>query len=127
MLRSRLFVTVRLLPESITSAPTSALMSRLTAAAAWPSLMQTVTVGLFGTASVLQFEALLQLLLPPPPVQIVAPEALQAVVPVKLNVAVTVWLEFIVTTQEPLPPHAPLHPANVEPTPGVALSVTLAP
>ena len=86
--------------------------------------MHTVTVALFGTASVLQFEALLQLLLPPPPVQIVEPDALQAVVPIKLNVAVTVWLEFMVTTHEPLPLHAPLHPANVEPMPGAAVSVT---
>src|ERR1700722_10620605 len=87
--RSRLLVTVRLLPGSMTRVPTSTLMSRLTAAAAWPSLMQTATVALFGTASVLQFEALLQLLLPPPPIQMVAPDALHAVVPVKLNVAVT--------------------------------------
>lgn len=44
-----------------------------------------------------------------------------------LNVAVTLCAEFIVTVQVPVPLHAPLHPANVLPLPGVAVSVTCVP
>ncbi len=41
-----------------------------------------------------------------------------------LNVAVTDWLPFIVTTQGPVPPQAPLQPAKVAPPEGEAVSVT---
>jgi hypothetical protein len=44
-----------------------------------------------------------------------------------LNVAVTVSAAFIVTWQVPVPLHAPLHPANVDPSEGVAASVTTDP
>jgi hypothetical protein len=44
--------------------------------------------------------------------------------PVVLNVAVTDFAALIVTTQLPVPVHAPPHPANVDPLPGVSLSVT---
>src|SRR5207302_352776 len=42
-------------------------------------------------------------------------------------VAVTACAEFIVTTQLPLPLHAPVHPVKVEPVVGVAVSVTCVP
>ena len=45
----------------------------------------------------------------------------------RLNVAVTDWAEVIETTQEPVPVHAPLQPANVEPAAAVAVSVTEVP
>jgi hypothetical protein len=41
-----------------------------------------------------------------------------------LNVAVTDFAAVIVTTQEPVPVHAPLQPANVEPAVAVGVSVT---
>jgi hypothetical protein len=46
---------------------------------------------------------------------------------VRANVAVTVSAELIVTTQLPVPLHAPLHPVNVEPLAGVSASVTTVP
>jgi hypothetical protein len=46
---------------------------------------------------------------------------------VRLKVAVTVWFEFIVTVQVPVPEQAPDHPANVETAFGVAVSVTTVP
>ena len=46
---------------------------------------------------------------------------------VVLNVAVTDSAAFIVNWHVPVPPHAPLHPANVEPVPGVGVSVTTVP
>jgi hypothetical protein len=39
-----------------------------------------------------------------------------------LKVAVTVWLEFIVSLQSPVPLHAPDQPAKNAPVPGVAFS-----
>lgn len=44
-----------------------------------------------------------------------------------LKVAVTACAAFIVTTQEPVPEHAPLQPANVEPVAAVGVSVTMVP
>jgi hypothetical protein len=44
-----------------------------------------------------------------------------------LNVAVTDSAALIVTTQLPVPLHAPLHPANADPAAGVAVSVTTVP
>ena len=45
-----------------------------------------------------------------------------------LNVATTDSAAFIVTTHVPVPEHpAPLQPANAEPEPGVAVSVTTVP
>jgi hypothetical protein len=41
-----------------------------------------------------------------------------------LNVAVTASAAFIVTTHDPVPWHAPLQPANDEPVPADAVSVT---
>jgi hypothetical protein len=41
-----------------------------------------------------------------------------------LNVAVTDFAESIATTQLPVPVHAPLQPAKVEPDAAVAVSVT---
>ena len=41
-----------------------------------------------------------------------------------VKVAVTVWAELIVTVQLPVPVHAPLHPAKVEPEVGTAVNVT---
>jgi len=43
------------------------------------------------------------------------------------KVAVTARARLIVTWQAPAPVHAPLHPANTDPTPGVAVSVTTVP
>ena len=43
---------------------------------------------------------------------------------VGLNVAVTDFAALIVTEQLPVPVQAPLHPANVEPVPAAAVSVT---
>ena len=44
------------------------------------------------------------------------------------NVAVTAWAEFMVTLHVPVPEHPPpLHPANVDPDAGAAVSVTIAP
>jgi hypothetical protein len=43
---------------------------------------------------------------------------------VVLNVAVTAMAELIVTEQVPVPEHAPLHPAKVDPLPATAVSVT---
>ena len=48
-------------------------------------------------------------------------------VAVEANVAVTAVAALIVTTQEPVPRHAPLQPENVEPEAGVAVSVTAVP
>ena len=44
--------------------------------------------------------------------------------PVELKVAVTVLAAFMVTTHEPVPVHAPPHPAKADPAAGVAVSVT---
>ena len=44
-----------------------------------------------------------------------------------LNVAVTVRAAVIDTVQAPVPVHAPLQPANVEPLAAAALSVTEVP
>ena len=41
-----------------------------------------------------------------------------------VNVAVTDCAALMVTTQEAVPVHAPLHPVNTEPAAGVAVSVT---
>jgi hypothetical protein len=49
------------------------------------------------------------------------------VVVVALNTAPTLAAAFIVTVQEPVPLHAPLQPAKVEPVPGVAARVTTVP
>ena len=43
------------------------------------------------------------------------------------NAAVTFWLEFIVTTQLPVPLHAPPQPVNVEPFAPLAVNVTCVP
>ena len=45
----------------------------------------------------------------------------------RLNVAMTVRAWLIVTTQLPVPVHAPDQPANTDPTAGVAVSVTTVP
>ena len=47
--------------------------------------------------------------------------------PVELNVAVTVLFACIVTTQAPVPEHAPDHPAKVEPVLALAVTVTTVP
>ena len=44
-----------------------------------------------------------------------------------LNDAVTETSAFKVTLHEPVPEHAPLHPANAEPPDGVAVSATAVP
>jgi hypothetical protein len=41
-----------------------------------------------------------------------------------MNVAVTAVGELMVTAQATVPPHAPLHPANVDPAAAEAVSVT---
>jgi hypothetical protein len=41
-----------------------------------------------------------------------------------VKIAVTDFVALIVTTQAPVPPQAPLQPANVDPTPAVGVSVT---
>ncbi len=41
-----------------------------------------------------------------------------------MNVAVTALAAFMVTVHEPVPVHAPLHPAKADPAAGVAVSVT---
>jgi len=41
--------------------------------------------------------------------------------------APTLFAASTVTTQEPVPVHAPLQPVNVEPAPAVAVSVTEVP
>ena len=46
---------------------------------------------------------------------------------VVVNVAVTLVGAVIVSTQVPVPVHAPLQPANDEPTAGVAVKVTTVP
>src|SRR5947209_1114672 len=46
---------------------------------------------------------------------------------VVVKVAVTACAEFIVTTQLPLPLHAPVHPVKVEPVVAVGVSVTCVP
>jgi hypothetical protein len=43
------------------------------------------------------------------------------------NAAVTLWLEFIVTTQLPVPLHVPPQPENVEPLAALAVNVTCVP
>ncbi len=45
----------------------------------------------------------------------------------KVNVAVTVLAASIVTSQAPVPEHAPPQPVNVEPVAGVGVSVTTVP
>ena len=45
----------------------------------------------------------------------------------RLNVAVTVVAALTVTVQVPVPEHAPLQPANVEPPAGVAVRVSAVP
>jgi hypothetical protein len=42
-----------------------------------------------------------------------------------LKVAVTDFAEVMLTTQEPVPEHAPLQPAKLDPTVEVGLRVTL--
>jgi len=89
--------------------------------------MHTFVVALLGTASVLQFAALLQF---PPvagPIQlVVVPVHADAAVNAKF--AVTISFEFNVTTHGPVPLHpAPLHPANAEFAEAVAVSVTVVP
>ena len=44
-----------------------------------------------------------------------------------LNVAVTLWAASMVTVQLPVPEQAPVHPANVLPLVGVAVSRTVVP
>jgi hypothetical protein len=44
--------------------------------------------------------------------------------PATVNVAVTAFTASIVTTQLPVPVHAPVQPVNVDPEAGVAVSVT---
>jgi len=44
-----------------------------------------------------------------------------------MNVAVTLLVCVSVTAQTPVPLHAPLQPANLEPAEGVAVNVTAAP
>lgn len=46
---------------------------------------------------------------------------------IRVKVAVTVWSEFIVRTQLPVPEQAPPHPVNVEPDTATAESVTVVP
>jgi hypothetical protein len=46
---------------------------------------------------------------------------------VLLKVAVTAVAAFTVTTHVPVPEHAPDHPANVDPVPAAAVSVTVVP
>jgi hypothetical protein len=41
--------------------------------------------------------------------------------------AITDWAAVIVRVQAPVPEHGPLHPVNVDPLAGVALSVTTVP
>ena len=48
-------------------------------------------------------------------------------VPVVLNVAVTARAAVIDSAQVPVPVHAPLQPANVEPLAAAAVSVTAVP
>jgi hypothetical protein len=43
------------------------------------------------------------------------------------KLAVTVWPEFIVTTQPPVPLHAPPQPVNVAPLMALAVNVTCVP
>jgi hypothetical protein len=45
----------------------------------------------------------------------------------RVNVAPTVFAASVVTVQLDVPAQAPVHPANVQPVAGVAVSVTLAP
>ena len=47
--------------------------------------------------------------------------------PLAAKLAVTDWAADIVTTQAPVPLHAPVQPVNAEPEAGVAVSVTAAP
>ena len=44
-----------------------------------------------------------------------------------VNVAVTAAAAVTITTQAPVPVHAPLHPANVDPVAGTAVNVTIVP
>ena len=48
-------------------------------------------------------------------------------VPLVLNVAVTLRAAVIASTQVPVPVHAPLQPANVEPLAAAAVNVTEVP
>ena len=53
---------------------------------------------------------------------------IDAILPAALNVAVTDWpVPPAVSAHAPVPLHAPLHPANVEPEAGAALKLTEAP
>src|SRR5277367_5813126 len=118
---------VRLLPASIVRLPMETPLVSVTCE--WvplPSLMQTLTPEPLGMVPVLQFEPRFQLP-DAPPVQIAAPAALQAVEPVKVKVATTLCAALMVTTQVPVPEHAPDQPANVEPVLGVAVRVTTVP
>ena len=47
--------------------------------------------------------------------------------PLRVNVAVTDFAVSMLTTHAPVPVHAPDQPANVDPTDGVAVRVTVVP
>lgn len=61
------------------------------------------------------------------PTPLPASVTVNAKLAVVLKVAVTACAAFIVTTQLPVPLHAPLHPANVEPSDAVGVNVTAVP
>jgi len=62
-----------------------------------------------------------------PPVNVTGLAQVPPVPPLVLNVAVTARDAVIARTQLPVPLHAPLQPANVEPLAAAALSVTEVP
>ena len=47
--------------------------------------------------------------------------------PCRLKMATTARFDFMLTLHWPVPEHAPLHPANVDPVAGVAVNVTTVP
>jgi hypothetical protein len=61
----------------------------------------------------------------PDPVPALLTVRLRVSVAVVLNVAVTLRAWLMATVQPPVPLHAPLQPAKVEPEAAVAVSVTL--
>jgi hypothetical protein len=87
--------------------------------------MHTFTLLPFGTSSVLQFEAELQLPEAPPIQLVVFP--VQLVTAINLKVAVTARFEFMVTVHVPEPLQAPPQPTKTEPALGEAVKVTLVP